>query len=157
MTKTTGVSLASLNARKAAEVPIQFEYVLEGKPTGLFFRVLGSQGATVTQSINRLVNERRKEEAAKAAQATPGEVVFTAIEDDVAFAQRLAAVRLVGWRKPGETEGLAPDQVERFQGIEDDWSAEAALTLCQTNPDIAAQVTAASNRLSNFTKASPTV
>ncbi len=155
MTKTTGVSLASLNARKAADVPTEFEYVLEGKPTGLFFKVLGGQSASVTQTVNRLVNERRKEEAVKAAQAT--EAVFTPIEDDIAFGQGLAAVRLVGWRKPGETEGLAPDQVERFQGIEDDWSAEAALKLCQSNPDIAFQVNAASNKLSNFIKASPTV
>lgn len=154
MTKTTGVSLASLNARKAAEVPIEFEYVLEGKPTGLFFKVLGGQSTQVTQTVNRLVNERRKEEAAKAVQAT--EATFTPVEDDIAFGQRLSAVRLVGWRKPGETQGLAADQVERFQGIEDDWSAEAALTLCQTNPDIAAQVLTASNKLSNFIKASPT-
>jgi len=155
MTKSTGVSLASLNARKAAEVPTEFEYTFEGKPTGLFFKVLGSQCASVTQTINRLVNERRKEEAARAALST--EANFTPIEDDIAFGQRLAAIRLVGWRKPGETQGLAPDQVERFQGIEDDWTAQAALTLCQDNPDIAAQITATSNKLSNFIKASPTV
>lgn len=156
MTKTAGVSIATLNVRKGSDTPFEFEYVdSSGSNSGIFFKVLGSQSDTITKAINVLVNERRSQEAVRLAKNQRAASTFTPVEDDIEFGQRLAAVRLVGWRRPGDTDGLSADQLSRFQGIEEAYSPELALTLCQTNPDIAAQVLAASNDLGNFTLASP--
>ena len=134
------VSLSSLNTRQASEQPFWFDYVgPDGEATGIRFGVLGSQGYTVQRAINEAVNQRRRKEAireAEGASASPADQV-TPIEDDIAFGQRLAAVRLIGW-----------------EGIEDPFTPENALLLCQTNPEIAAEVTKQSNRVGNFTKAS---
>lgn len=142
MTKSSGVSLASLDLRKASEIPFEFEYVApDGSGTGVMLKVLGAQCASVTAETNRMINERRRQQAAREAAASssrPGDAV-TPVEDDVVFGQRLAAVRLVGWT-----------------GIAEDWSPELALQLCQANAEIASQVLAKSNALSNFTRASST-
>lgn len=133
MTKTQGVSLASLSASTSAA--FEFEYVTPaGKHTGIFFQVLSGQSETVTAEINKLVNQRRQAEAAQAALGgRDARTAFTPVEDDVAFGQRLAAVRLVGWR-----------------GIEEEFSPERALQLCQSNADIAAQITEKSSNVGNF-------
>lgn len=140
MTKSPGVSLASLDARKASAAAFEFEYIgPDGAGTGIMLKVIGAQSAEVTEGTNRLVNERRRQEAIRAAEATasrPGDAIIP-VEDDIAFGQRLSAMRLVGW-----------------DGIADPWSAENALLLCQSNPDIASQVLAQSNKLGNFIKAS---
>jgi len=117
----------------------EFEYITdEGQSTGIFLKVLGGQSSTVTKEVSRLVNERRKAQAIRAANsASRGrkEVSFDRIEDDVEFGQRLAAVRLVGWR-----------------GIAEDFTPENGLKLCQRNRDISAQITEQSDKLSNFMK-----
>ncbi len=136
--KTAGVSLASLNVRKVA--PAEFEYVNpEGVATGLFFTVLGSHTDAVTEVSNRLVNERRQAQSAQesAALIDRRANAYTPIEDDIAFGQRLAAIRLAGWR-----------------GIDEPFSPENALVLCQGNPDIAAWVMQKSNSLGFTSKAS---
>lgn len=159
MTKTAGISIASLDVRKASETPFEFEYVnSDGAATGLFFKVLGSQSETVAREANRLINERRRLEAfaaAKAAKSRNLEPEYTSVEDDILFGQRLAAVRLVGWRGPGETSGLTKEQLDRFQGIEDPYSADLALQLCQGDKDIADHVLKVADTVGNFTKASP--
>lgn len=142
MTKINGksVSLASLDARKASETPFTFDYVgPDGLETGIRLSVLGGQSATVQSAVNALINGRRRQEAIRDADANaarPGDNITT-VEDDIAFGQRLAAVRLVGW-----------------EGIDEDWTPDLALLLCQTNADIAAEVLKQSNKLGNFTKAS---
>ena len=141
MAKTPAVSLASLNARKAGETPFAFNLIgPDGKETEIVLKVLGAQSDAVTRLTSQLINTRRREEAERAAQASsnrPGDAI-TPVEDDVVFGQRLAAVRLVGW-----------------EGIEEPWSPDLALQLCQMNSDIAAQVTAQSNKTANFINASP--
>lgn len=134
-------SLASLNSRKASETPYKFELLeADGSASGVIVHVIGGQSRTVADETNRLVNERRRQEAIRAADAPanrPGDAI-TPVEDDIAFGQRLAAVRLVGW-----------------EGIEEAFSPAGALELCQINPDYAAQITTQSNRLANFISASP--
>lgn len=135
------LSLSDLDARSASDAPIEFEYVSpDGTPSGVFLSVLGAQSDKVTSEVNRLVNDRRKKEAAQASTRMGGrdQAVWTPIEDDIAFGQRLAAVRLVGWR-----------------GIKEDYSPENALKLCQINADVADQVTKTSNDSARFMKASP--
>lgn len=161
MTKTAGVSLADLNVRTASEHPFEFEYVgPDAKPSGLWFKVLGAQSQTVTEETNRLVNERRRQDALRAAKAVRSgrnaDPDPTPVEDDIAFAQRLNAVRLVGWRAPGDVDGLTAEQAERFQGISDPYSADNALLLIRTNPDIADQVSERSGALVNFMRGSST-
>jgi hypothetical protein len=93
----------------------------------------------VTQEVARLVNERRRKEAARDVARKvgtgPRAVEFETLESDVEFGQRLAAVRLVGWR-----------------GITEPWSPENALRLCRGNRELAAQVTMQSDMTGNFTK-----
>jgi hypothetical protein len=138
MTKT--LSLSALSAVAASDTPFEIEYVLpNGEGSGVFLSVLGGQSATVQEAVNKMVNDRRrKQAAAEALKKGPDKADFTPIEDDIAFGHRLTAVRLVGWR-----------------GITEDWSAENALTLVRSNADIAEQITSASNNLANFMKASP--
>jgi hypothetical protein len=136
----TGVSLASLDARKASETPYLFEYVgPDGVESGIRLGVLGGQSSTVTKATNLLLNERRRQEAIRDAEANaarPGDNI-TPVESDILFGQRLAAIRLVAW-----------------EGIDEDCTPENALLLCQTNADIAAEVLKQSNKIGNFTKAS---
>jgi hypothetical protein len=133
------VSLASLSLRAAAESAYEFEFETpDGSGTGIFFPVLGAHSDKVTRETNVLLNEHRKREAvaaAKAAKSRPDQIQVTPIEDDIAFGQRLAAIRLVVWR-----------------GIEEPCTPENALLLCQTNPEAAAQITARSGDLANFIK-----
>lgn len=141
MTKEAGVSLADLDLCAASDQPFEFEYLKSGQPTGVFLSVLGSNAEKVTAESNRLINERRK--AAQYAEAknrgarNPDNIIT--IESDIAFGQRLAAVRLVGWR-----------------GITEPFTPELGLKLCRINADATAQIIERSDDMGNFTKASPT-
>jgi hypothetical protein len=143
--KTMKRSLASLNARKAAEVPYRFEYLLDGKePTGVFLHVIGQQAQVVQDAITAEINGRRQRNAQEAMEAakiveaggTPPPV-WTPVELEVEFTQAGAAVRLVGW-----------------DGIEEDYTPELGAALVRDNGDAAAQVLKASNTLGNFMKVS---
>jgi hypothetical protein len=153
------ISVTALDARKAGEQPFEFEYTdSEGTPTGIWLSVYGSHTDKVQNAVNVAVNERRKKEAHTEALnrgSRPGSAGFTPIEDDVAFGQRLAAVRLCGWRGDKDIKGLKPDQAQRFVGLTEPFSPELALQLCQSNPELAAQVTDEANRTTNFLKLSP--
>ncbi|PIP01785.1 MAG: hypothetical protein COX55_09040 [Zetaproteobacteria bacterium CG23_combo_of_CG06-09_8_20_14_all_54_7] len=139
MTKT--FSLADLDATKASEQAFEFEYInaATGEGTGIFLSVLGGESEAVTAEVAKLINERRRKQAAREVQRKIGvgtkPTEFETLESDVAFGQRLAAVRLVGWR-----------------GISDPWTAENALKLCTSNRDIASQVTQQSDMVGNFMK-----
>ena len=132
------ISLASLNAVAACDVPFTFEYRLpDGSKSGAYLKVLGAQSKKVQSETNRLINERRQAQvqAEEAARKFATFVPAQPVEDDIAFTQRLAAVRLVGW-----------------DGIDEPWTEAAALELCQSNSDLADQVVKASNNLQNFMK-----
>jgi hypothetical protein len=133
------VDLNDLDAVTAGDTPFEIEYIrADGSGSGVFLLVLGGQSEKVQAEVNRLVNERRKKQAAAAALAKgPDKADFTPIEDDIAFGHRLTAVRLVGWR-----------------GIKQDWSPDNAFRLISRNSEIAEQVTTASNNLANFMRAS---
>lgn len=141
MTKLAGLALSDLNARDHGAEAFEFEYLTpEGEGSGVFLSVLGGQSERVRNEVNNLINARRKKEqviAARNAVSRATSADFTPIEDDISFGQRLAAIRLVGWR-----------------GISDPFTPENALLLCQTNDDVAAQVLEESNRTANFLKAS---
>jgi hypothetical protein len=152
------LSLDSLDARKASEVPVEFEYFgPDLKPSGLFFKVLGGQSPAVVEQTQRLLNERRKRDAVAAAAPRAGgqaDAAFTPVEDDIDFSQKLSAVRLVGWRGDGETDGLTPEEKERFSPIAEAYTPELALKLIRSNVHIKDQVDAVSNDLARFMKAS---
>lgn len=131
-------SLEDLDATKASAEAFEFNYINPaGDATAIFFKVLGSQCEKVTDVVNKLVNERRRKEAAREIKRKVGvgakAVEFEPLESDIEFGQRLAAVRLVGWR-----------------GIKEPWSEAGALKLCQTNRHIAAQITEQSDEMANF-------
>lgn len=138
--KKMTLSLDDLDTSKASAEAFEFEYInAVGEPSGVFLSVLGSQSETVTSEVARLVNERRRKEAQRDAArqmiSGPRKVEFETLESDVEFGQRLAAVRLVGWR-----------------GITEPWSPENALRLCRSNRELAAQVTTQSDLTRNFTR-----
>ena len=133
-----GVSLANLNMVKASDTPFEFEYVTpEGVSTGIFFKVLGGQSETVTKAAAKMINERRRQVAARELnkRGISKQVDFDPIENDIEFGQRLAAVRLVGW-----------------SGITDEFTPENALRLCQTNKFVAAAILEYSDDAANFMK-----
>lgn len=150
------LSLDNLDASKACDKPFEFEHINAlGEPTGVFLRVLGAQSEQVTTEVAVLINSRRQKEATREMQRRlqPGlkGATFEPLESDVEFGVRLAAVRLVGWRGPGETEGLTPEQVKRFQDITDPWTPANAMRLCRSHREIAAAVTLQSETMGNFT------
>lgn len=141
MTKPT-LSLADLDARTASERAYEFEFTIGGEGTGFFISVLGQHCESIASQLNAEINGRRRKlavAAARNAKSRAEAVEFDLIEDDIAFGQRLAAIRIVGWR-----------------GIVEDYTPERALFLCQKNPQLAEQVLEASNDLANFMKPSPT-
>ena len=114
--------------------------ITDGSASGVTFTVLGGQSATVQSEINRLVNERRRKQHAAEINARTGgrkSEDFTSVESDIEFGQRLAAIRLVGW-----------------SGIAEPFHEDLALELCQSNADIATQITEQSNDMANFMKSS---
>lgn len=134
---TGGISLSSLNAVKASEAPFEFEYITPGgEPSGVFLSILGGQSEVVTKTAAKMINDHRKKKAAREASSrfqSKHNVDFDTLESDVEFGQRLAAVRLVGWR-----------------GITDPFTPENALELCRINKLIAAQIMEQSENLANF-------
>lgn len=150
-------SLDDLDAAQKSSEAFEFEYQnANGEPSGVFLSVVGSQAEKVTLAVAKLVNERRRKDAAREVQRrlqpNSKAIQFETMESDVEFGQRLAAVRLVGWRGPGQVDGLSEDQRSRFHGITDPWTEDNALRLCRTNRDVAAQVTLQSDAMGNFTK-----
>lgn len=131
------VSLNDLDAAKASEKPFEFTYIKpDGTESGITLFVLGGQSEKVTAEVAKLVNERRRKEAARQSQVRVGSKrapEYETLESDVEFGQRLAAVRLIGWK-----------------GISDPWSEENALRLCRSNRHIAAQVAEQSDAIENF-------
>ena len=133
-----GITLNDLDATKASAEAFEFEYInAAGEATGIFFSVLGGESEVVRAETSRLQNERRRKAAAREVAQKVGvgarKVEFEPFESDVIYGRRLAAVRLVGWR-----------------GIDDPFTPEAALYLCQNNDHIAAQITEQSNAMENF-------
>lgn len=134
----TGISLKALDARQHSETPFAFEYSYpDGSSSGIKFHVIGAQARAAQEVTNRLVNERRRMDQAKAATSGARGEEFTPIEQDIRFAQQLAASRLVGW-----------------EGIDEAFTPELALQLCEGNPDIAQEILRQSNNLANFMKRS---
>jgi hypothetical protein len=133
MTKNTGISLDDLNLVAASENSFEFEYFRpDGRPTGVYISVLGSQAPKVQEWIRKTLNRRRTQEAIAAKR---GKEVERLIEDDEQFGIEAAAIRVCGWR-----------------GIAEAYSPEAALILCTNNSEIREQIFEASNNLGNFTK-----
>lgn len=133
-----GYSLEDLDSTKASAKGFEFEYFDPSTkaPTGIFLTVLGNESETVTKEVARLINERRRKEAVRAVKAGKNDTPdFDTLESDTEFGQRLAAVRLIGWR-----------------GITEPWSVENALRLCKSNRDVALQVSSQSDTLGNFIK-----
>jgi hypothetical protein len=138
----TSISLADLDAVKASETPFTFEYVKpNGDASGIMLQVLGGNSDAVRTVAAEMINARRSREATKEMQRQrsgrngAGKVDFDPVESDIAFGQRLAAVRLVGW-----------------EGIQEPWTPENAATLCRSNSHLAAQVMEQSDDLANFMK-----
>lgn len=131
------LSLADLDLRAASDATFEFEYIgTNGAGTGVFLTILGEHSEKVTTAVNAMINERRRMDATREANATTPADNIMPVEDDVAFGQRVAAVRLVGWR-----------------GIQEDFTPERGLQLCRSNPPAAAQIMTKSRQLQNFTKA----
>lgn len=158
--KSASISLGNLNARKAADAPFEFEYVApDNTLSGVFLKVIGSQSDTVIRAIQEEDDGERRANflrATKNAKARPENADLGSLAEDMDATSRKIAKRLVGWRGPGETDGLTAEQAKRFLGIEEPWSPENALLLCRSNQHLANQVIEKSNDLGNWLKLSPT-
>ena len=63
------LSLNDLDAAQKSSEAFEFEYQnANGDPTGIFLSVVGSQAEKVTSAVAKLVNERRRKEAAREVQ-----------------------------------------------------------------------------------------
>lgn len=122
------ISLEGLDAVKAGNNPFEFEYKFNnGKGSGVFLQVLGSEAETVAIETAAIMAEERARK--QATEATGGAYEFNA----VALGKRLASIRIVGWK-----------------GIKEEFSKENARRLCDSNQMIADQVMQKSNALENF-------
>lgn len=120
------ISLDSLNSSKASGTPFEFEYKFSnGNGTGVFLSVLGDESEVVcVEQAALMAGERVR------AAADPSYEI-----DPVKIGQKMAAIRLIGWR-----------------GIEEKYSPENAITLCMSNRTICDQIINHSKQLGNFIK-----
>ena len=138
---TNEISLDDLDLVSQSSQAHEFRYIkADGTKTEIFFSVLGGNADVVRAEAEELIDARRKKAAYREWQKSKSgrnnsEPEFDKTADDVAFGQRLAAVRLVGWR-----------------GIKEPFSVEGAVRLCKMNPHVAAQVMEQSDDVANFTK-----
>lgn len=139
--KEVSFSLSDLDAVTHSSKAFEFPFLdANGDETGIYLSVLGGNADAVRTVAEELIDARRMKDAARqmnAQKSRPGHapVVFDKTADDISFGQRLAAVRLVGWR-----------------GIKEPCTPENAALLCATNPNVAAQVMEQSDNMANFTK-----
>lgn len=155
--KRNGLSLDDLDAVKSGSNAFEFEYSdEEGNLTGIWFSVLGGESEVVQAETARLQNERRHKEKAREINTKIGvgnkKVDFEPYESDVDYGKRVAAIRLVGWREPGNDADLTAEQKDRFRGIAAPFTPENALRLCKSNRHIAMQVAERSEESANFMK-----
>jgi hypothetical protein len=128
------LSLNDLNATKASENNFEFEYLNEhGEETGFFITVIGDQSKTVKNAICSKINKERMQIAVlkKRGKDEP----FKPIEDLITENVEGVAACIVGWR-----------------GVQEPYSIENAIFICENNKLIFDQVKAASENLANFTK-----
>jgi len=153
--EAVGFSLDDLNLVGKSETPFEFEYINEkGEGSGLWFSVLGDNADTVRTYVAEMIDVRNKKEAyaQAAAQKSRDKVVEPVLTvENVKFGTRAAAVRLVGWRVVGDTNGLPAEAKERFQGMNVPYTAENGLKLCKQHPLVAAQIVEQSGNIGNFT------
>lgn len=129
----TGISLADLDLVSASENSFEFEYLRpDGRETGVFIKVIGSQAPKVQEWIRKSLNRRRAQEALATKR---GKEIERLVEDDEQFGIDAAAIRIVGW-----------------SGISEPYTLEAAKILVTNNSEIRDQVLEASNNLGNFSK-----
>lgn len=129
----TGTSLADLDLVSASENSFEFEYLRpDGRETGVFIKVIGSQAPKVQEWIRKSLNRRRAQEALATKR---GKEIERLVEDDEQFGIDAAAIRIVGW-----------------SGISEPYTPEAAKILVTNNSEIRDQVLEASNNLGNFSK-----
>lgn len=125
------ISLDSLDLTTQCEQAFEFEYIdPQGRETGVFISVLGSQSPTVQEFVRKSLNARRAREALAMKRGKELEVT---VEDDEEFSNKAAAIRIVGWR-----------------GITEPFSQALALKLVSINSELRGQVFKASNDLQNF-------
>ena len=129
-------SLDDLDATRASAEAFEFEYLMpDGEPSGLFLSVLGGQSEQVTREVARIINERRRRDAVRAAKRKKDSVEFDTFESDLETGSQLAFVRLVGWR-----------------GMVEEFNEANAMRLCSSNRDVAAQIIEQSDLMANFMK-----
>lgn len=129
-----GFSLDDLDATRASAEAFEFEYMApDGSGTGVFLSVLGAQSEAVVKEVARMINDRRRKEAARKLKGKNADI--DTMESDVEMGSQLAAIRLVGWR-----------------GIIEPFTPENALRLCSSNRDVAAQIIEQSDAMGNFMK-----
>ena len=129
----TGISLADLDLVSASENSFEFEYLRpDGRETGVFIKVIGSQAPKVQEWIRKSLNRRRAQEALATKR---GKEIERLVEDDEQFGIDAAAIRIVGW-----------------SGISEPYTPETAKILVTNNSEVRDQVLEASNNLGNFSK-----
>lgn len=129
----TGTSLADLDLVSASENSFEFEYLRpDGRETGVFIKVIGSQAPKVQEWIRKSLNRRRAQEALATKR---GKEIERLVEDDEQFGIDAAAIRIVAW-----------------SGISEPYTPEAAKILVTNNSEVRDQVLEASNNLGNFSK-----
>lgn len=128
------LSINDLNASKQCEAGFEFEYINEhGDGTGFFITVIGDQAPAVKKAIFAKINRERQQEAILAKRGK--DVPVKPIEDLIADNLEGVAACIIGWR-----------------GVEEPYSPELAIQLCENNKLVVEQVKAASENLANFTK-----
>jgi len=136
------ISLNDLDVTRACDTPHEFEVVDDstGKGLGVYLSVLGAHAQVIADYTVKSLNERRLATALAEKRDPRGKnPVVVPVEDDIEFSTELVALRVVGWR-----------------GISEPYSHENAIRLCTKNPSIKEQILAHSEKMANFTVASPT-
>lgn len=129
-------SLKQLDQVSACDTPFEFEVEdEEAKKTGIFLSVIGGLSRIITDFQEARLQESRVQEAlAKKADPRDKKIHVRPVSEDMDFATKFIAIRVVGWR-----------------GIEEPFSPEAAIQLCEQNAyGIREQILLHSEKMGNF-------
>lgn len=140
MTQNNDNAVDILGFDAVAESQAGFEFELrhtDGRPTGVFFRILGSNADPVREWVARIVNKQSREAAiARKRGIEPETRTLEELEEQNIQG---AVVRVLGWH-----------------GVKQEFSKEILYRVLRKNMHFVAQITSESETLGNFTLKPPT-
>jgi hypothetical protein len=137
-------SLADLEAKVYDDTPQPLDmFMPDGKDSGVTLLILSDQAPSVRRQMEKLLDDERRAEQFRAAQARvarPGNEPIASVAETVERQHKLVALRVAGWTR----------------GLTDPVTQENKLRLLKVAPGFVDQILGKAREMADFTPASPT-